>query len=120
MIFALAVDLNRHIVQIGNSHVERTPNEYELLKVLVLNAGRLLTQLRLADQVSVRSPAATHSNGWDTIQRTPAETGSQPTRPFRASPNKAWNTAHGLSLSGRRLVSFDDLLTPGSYLLSLI
>lgn len=47
----LSVDLNRHIVRIGNSQVVLTPDEFELLKVLVLNAGRLLTQQRLAKEV---------------------------------------------------------------------
>ena len=47
----LAVDLNRHIVQFGDRQVELTENEYALLKVLVTNAGRLLTQRRLAHEV---------------------------------------------------------------------
>jgi len=47
----LTVDLNRRHVQIGNKQIQLTPNEYELLKVFVLNVGRLLAQLRLVREV---------------------------------------------------------------------
>lgn len=40
----LVVDLNRRTVQIGKKEIQITATEYDLLKVLVLNAGRLLTQ----------------------------------------------------------------------------
>jgi two-component system, OmpR family, KDP operon response regulator KdpE len=47
----LVVDLNRHMVQVANSPIQLTVMEYDLLKVLVFNAGRLLTQHRLAREV---------------------------------------------------------------------
>lgn len=47
----LLVDLNRQMVHVGDKPVRLTVTEYELLKVLVLNAGRLLTQRRLAREV---------------------------------------------------------------------
>src|SRR5207249_1125145 len=46
----LVVDLNRQMVQVANSPVRLTAMEYDLLKVLVVNAGRLLTQRRLAQE----------------------------------------------------------------------
>jgi two-component system, OmpR family, KDP operon response regulator KdpE len=47
----LVVDLNRQMVQVANKPVQLTATEYEVLKVLALNAGRLLTQRRLAREV---------------------------------------------------------------------
>ncbi len=47
----LVVDLNRQTVQVANSPVQLTAMEYELLRVFVFNAGRLLTQRRLAQEV---------------------------------------------------------------------
>ena len=47
----LIVDVNRQIVQVANNAVQLTVMEYALLKVLVFNAGRLLTQHRLAHEV---------------------------------------------------------------------
>jgi two-component system KDP operon response regulator KdpE len=43
----LSVDLHRRTVQIGGNEIQLTATEYDLLQVLVLNAGRLLTQRRL-------------------------------------------------------------------------
>ena len=43
----LAVDLQAGMVQIGSNRIQLTAKEYGLLKVFVLNAGRLLTQRRL-------------------------------------------------------------------------
>jgi len=47
----LTVDLQHHSVQIGNKIIQLTANEYDVLEVLVVNAGRLLTQRRLAHEV---------------------------------------------------------------------
>jgi two-component system KDP operon response regulator KdpE len=47
----LVVDLSCQVVQVGGNPVQLTAIEYGLLKVLVLNAGRLLTQRRLAHEV---------------------------------------------------------------------
>ena len=47
----LVVDLNRHLVHVGDHAVQLTTTEYDLLKVLVFNFGRLLTQRRLALEI---------------------------------------------------------------------
>ena len=47
----LVVDLNRRTVHVANASVPLTETEYNLLKVLVLNAGKLLTQDRLAKEI---------------------------------------------------------------------
>jgi len=47
----LVVDLKHQIVQVANNPVCLTAVEYDLLKVLVFNAGRLLTQRRLTQEV---------------------------------------------------------------------
>lgn len=47
----LFVDLNRQMVQVADRPIQLTAMEYDLLKVLVFNAGRLLTQQRLANEV---------------------------------------------------------------------
>lgn len=39
----LSVDLARHIVKVGDQEVKLTPKEYELLRVLVQHAGKVLT-----------------------------------------------------------------------------
>jgi len=46
----LEVDVNRQTVHVANEPVELTDTEYNLLKVLVLNAGKLLTQDRLVKE----------------------------------------------------------------------
>jgi len=47
----LVVDVNRQTVYLANEPVRLTEAEYSLLKVLVLNAGKLLTQGRLAKEI---------------------------------------------------------------------
>jgi two-component system KDP operon response regulator KdpE len=47
----LTVDLEGQAVQIGARRVQLTSTEYDLLRVFVLNAGRLLTQRRLTHEV---------------------------------------------------------------------
>jgi two-component system, OmpR family, KDP operon response regulator KdpE len=39
----LSVDLTRHIVMVGDREIKLTPKEYELLRVLVQHAGKVLT-----------------------------------------------------------------------------
>lgn len=46
----LRIDLNHQTVQIGTPRVDLTPNEFDVLEVLVRNAGRLLTQQRLVQE----------------------------------------------------------------------
>jgi two-component system KDP operon response regulator KdpE len=50
----LVVDVNRQTVHVANEPVRLTETEYSLLKVLVLNAGRLLTQGRLSKEIWVK------------------------------------------------------------------
>jgi two-component system KDP operon response regulator KdpE len=47
----LTVDLERRIVSVGGNEVQLTPTEYDLLRVLVLNAGKVLTHHQLLRQV---------------------------------------------------------------------
>jgi len=48
---ALKVDLSRRIVTLSNQEVQLTPTEYDLLRVLVSNAGKVLTHHQLLRQV---------------------------------------------------------------------
>ena len=43
----LVLDVARHVVTIGGARVDLTPREFEVLKVLVAHAGRLVTHGRL-------------------------------------------------------------------------
>lgn len=45
------VDLARHVVTGPQDHVELTPTEWEILEVLVRNAGRLVSQAQLLTEV---------------------------------------------------------------------
>lgn len=47
----LSVDLSRRITRVGGREVRLTPTEYELLKMLVTNAGRVVTQKQLLAHV---------------------------------------------------------------------
>jgi len=47
----LCVDLSMRIVKMGNKEVELTPTEYEILKLLVLNAGKVLTCKQIIKQI---------------------------------------------------------------------
>ncbi|MFC4812258.1 response regulator [Paenibacillus sp. GCM10023250] len=47
----LVVDLAQRLVELGGSRVKLTPTEYELLKVLASNAGKVVTQRQLLQQV---------------------------------------------------------------------
>lgn len=46
----LAVDLEQHVVEVGHRRIQLTSSEFDLLRVLVLNAGRLLTPRRLTHE----------------------------------------------------------------------
>ena len=48
---ALTVDLARRLVRVGEQEVTLTPTEYDLLRVLVTHAGRVLTHQQLLRQV---------------------------------------------------------------------
>jgi two-component system KDP operon response regulator KdpE len=43
----LEVDLERRLVKAAGNELQLTPNEYELLKVLVVNAGKVMTHKHL-------------------------------------------------------------------------
>jgi two-component system KDP operon response regulator KdpE len=47
----LSVDLVRRIVKLGGQDVKLSPKEYELLKLLVANAGKVLTHKHILMQV---------------------------------------------------------------------
>ena len=47
----LEVDLLRRLVRVGGKPVQLTPTEYELLKLLVRHAGRMLTHRQLIHQI---------------------------------------------------------------------
>jgi two-component system, OmpR family, KDP operon response regulator KdpE len=48
---SLTVDLSRRLVNVSGNEVQLTPTEYELLKVLINNAGRVLTHNHLLREV---------------------------------------------------------------------
>lgn len=47
----LAVDLSRRLVTLGDEQVQLTPTEYDLLKVLMTHAGKVLTHRQLLREV---------------------------------------------------------------------
>jgi two-component system, OmpR family, KDP operon response regulator KdpE len=47
----LSVDLERHIVMVGDQNVKLSPKEYELLQVLVQHAGTVVTQKVLCSEL---------------------------------------------------------------------
>ena len=47
----LTVDLVRRVVTVGGHEIQLTPTEYDLLRVLVTNAGKVLTHRQLLRQV---------------------------------------------------------------------
>jgi two-component system KDP operon response regulator KdpE len=47
----LEVDLERRLVKVAGRELQLTPNEYELLKILVLNAGKVMTHKHLLNAV---------------------------------------------------------------------
>jgi len=47
----LKVDLTRRQVKVGTEEISLTPTEYDLLRILVQNAGRVLTHHQLLRQV---------------------------------------------------------------------
>jgi two-component system KDP operon response regulator KdpE len=48
---SLTMDIARRLVTVGSEPVHLTPREYDVLKVLVTNAGRLVTHQRLLREV---------------------------------------------------------------------
>lgn len=52
----LLIDLQRQLVQVGGRPVPLTQNEYKVLRMLSLHAGKLVTQHRLAQEVGGMEP----------------------------------------------------------------
>ncbi|SDN42656.1 two-component system, OmpR family, KDP operon response regulator KdpE [Paenibacillus sp. yr247] len=48
---SLVIDLSQRSVELDNEKLKLTPTEYDLLKVLALNAGRVMTHRQLLKQV---------------------------------------------------------------------
>lgn len=86
---ALAVDLARRIVTLDGAEVKLSPREYDLLRVLVRNAGRVLTHQMILKEVwgpamsttrhTCASMSASSAKNWATIRA----------RPRSSSPNPA-------------------------------
>jgi len=70
---ALTVDLGRRIVLLGQAEVKLTPTQYELLRVLVLHAGHVVTHHDLLREVW-GPDAAHHAVPTGTHQPNPSET----------------------------------------------
>jgi two-component system KDP operon response regulator KdpE len=47
----LSVDLERHIVKVGDQDVKLSPKEYDLLRILVQHAGKVVTQKVLRSEL---------------------------------------------------------------------
>jgi two-component system KDP operon response regulator KdpE len=47
----LRMDLSRRLVMANDAEISLTPTEYDILRLLVLNAGRVLTHRQLLRQV---------------------------------------------------------------------
>lgn len=47
----LAVDLSRRVVMVDNREIQLTPTEYDLLKVLVMHAGKVVTHAQIIRQL---------------------------------------------------------------------
>jgi two-component system KDP operon response regulator KdpE len=47
----LKMDLSRHLVMVGEEQIALTPTEYEILRLLLQNAGKVLTHRQLLKQV---------------------------------------------------------------------
>ena len=48
---ALQVDFDRRIVKVGEGRVHLSPTEYDLLRLLIINAGRVLTHSQICQQI---------------------------------------------------------------------
>jgi len=51
----LLIDLSKRLIKIKDREIQLTPTEYDVLKVLVLNAGKVLTHAQLLEEVWGRS-----------------------------------------------------------------
>lgn len=53
----LSVDFSKRLIKVGEKDIQLTPTEYDVLKVLVLNAGKVLTHSQLFEKVWDRKGA---------------------------------------------------------------
>lgn len=58
----LVIDLSRRTVTVDKEKVKFTPTEYDLLRLLAANAGRVMTHRQLLEQVWGGRPMSTDSN----------------------------------------------------------
>ena len=47
----LSIDISNHSVEVKNHEVHLTPTEFDLLKVLVLNAGKIMTHGQILKEI---------------------------------------------------------------------
>jgi two-component system KDP operon response regulator KdpE len=47
----LSIDISNHSVEVKTRQVHLTPTEYDLLKVLVLNAGKIMTHSQILKEI---------------------------------------------------------------------
>ncbi|MBN2026600.1 MAG: response regulator [Actinobacteria bacterium] len=47
----LRMDLSRRVTAVGGKEIKLTPTEYELLKLLAINAGKVITQKQLLEHI---------------------------------------------------------------------
>ena len=47
----LCVDIAKHVIELNSQPLQLTPTEYEILKVLILNAGKVVTQRQILQEV---------------------------------------------------------------------
>lgn len=52
----LSIDLAKRIVKSGNKIIELTPTEYDLLKLLILHAGKVLTHRQILTHIWNKNP----------------------------------------------------------------
>ncbi len=58
----VTIDIANRMVKVGEEEVHLTPNEYELLKLLAINAGRVLTHEQILE--GVWGPAYRYESGY--------------------------------------------------------
>lgn len=47
----LSIDISKHSVEVKNRQIHLTPTEYDLLKILVLNAGKIMTRGQILKEI---------------------------------------------------------------------
>ena len=95
----LSVDLVRRIVKVGDAEVKLSPKEYELLRVLVQHAGKVLTHRFLLEGAVGRTDRRAISAGL--CAPAPAEDRGR----SRAAAIRADRDRHRLSACARRISS---------------